>query len=109
MPSRMTPPLVGMTAAVLLTGGIALAVADPPKPAAPPDAVAEAQAPRGAPAPRPGPQQTGAAPPDAVAEAQSQRGAPATRPEQQKTEHDRTVGEAAKNPLPASPVFKNQP
>jgi len=67
---------------VLLSGGLAFAGADPPKPEPPRDAIMEAQTPRGA---------------------------PPTRPEQQKTEHDRTVGDAARKPPPASPVFKDQP
>src|SRR4051812_13188495 len=80
MPTRLTPPLV-LTAA-LMTGGLTLAIAGP--------------------APQP-------AMFDAVADAQMPREVPATRPEQQKTEHDRTVGEKARNAPPASPALKNQP
>jgi len=82
MRNRLTPPVVLVLTAAVLSSGLVAAISS----------AAQQERPR-----------------DAVDEAQSPRNVPATRPEQQKTAHDRALEAAAKNPPPASPVFKNQP
>lgn len=81
MRHRITPTQVFAAAAFLVSGSVALAVAQPAPPRLP----------------------------DAVQDAQTPRSAPETRPEQRKTEHDRSGVFNAGAAAPVSSVLKNQP